>query len=77
MQRFLSNERSLERKGKLKDFNHALQEYLTLGHAEIVPEHQLTQDHYYLPVHGVFKDSTTTKVRRCLTPPLGHRLASR
>ncbi len=64
IQRFLSNEKSLQRKGKLEDFQKALQEYLTLGHAEIVPSDQLTLDHYYLPVHGVFKESsTTTKVR--------------
>ncbi len=42
----------------------ALQEYLTLGHAEIIPADKLPQDHYYLPVHGVLKSaSTTTKVR--------------
>jgi len=64
VQRFLSNENSLKRKGKLEEFNKALQEYLTLGHAEVVPSNELHLDHYYLPIHGVFKDSsTTTKVR--------------
>ncbi len=62
--RFLSNERSLKRKGKLQAFNTEVAAYLELGHAEVVPEDQLDLDHYYLPVHGVFKDhSTTTKVR--------------
>ncbi len=39
---------------------------MDLGHAHIVPSHQLRppDPHFYLPVHGVFKDSsTTTKVR--------------
>ncbi len=46
IQRFLSNEKSLQRKGKLEEFQKALQEYLTLGHAEIVPSDQLTLDNY-------------------------------
>ena len=38
--------------------------YLELGLAEVVPRCELQNDAYYLPVHGVFKDnSTTTKVR--------------
>ncbi len=62
--RFIQNERSLEKRGKLSDFNTALQEYLDLGHAEKVPSSELSLNHYYLPVHGVFKStSTTTKVR--------------
>ncbi len=64
VQRFLSNERSLRKQKKLEEFEHALQEYLTLGHAEEVPPDDLQHDHYYLPVHSVFKSSsTTTKVR--------------
>ncbi len=64
LRRFQQNERSLSQKGKLEEFNQALMDYLTLGHAEVVPDDELAQDHYYLPVHGVFKDSsTTTKVR--------------
>ncbi len=50
----------MERKGKLQDFNLAMQEYLNLQHAELVP-HDLPS--YYLPVHGVFKEtSSTTKL---------------
>ncbi len=61
---FLQNERSLEKRGKLADFNTALQEYLDLGHAEEVPPSELSLNHYYLPVHGVFKStSTTTTIR--------------
>jgi len=65
VKRLLSNEKSLSSKGKLSDFNNVLQEYLDLGHAHIIPanERYLTP-HFYLPVHGVFKDSsTTTKLR--------------
>jgi len=64
VQRFLRNERSLRKRGKLEEFEHALQEYLTIGHAKEVPSENLQNDHYYLPVHSVFKSlSTTTKVR--------------
>ncbi len=64
LRRFQQNERSLSKKGKLEEFNQALTNYMTLGHAETVPADELARDHYYLPVHGVFKDtSTTTKVR--------------
>ncbi len=64
LRRFQQNERSLSKKGKLEEFNNALKDYLTSEHAKTVPADELTRDHYYLPVHGVFKDtSTTTKVR--------------
>ncbi len=62
--RFLQNEKSMERKGKLQDFNLAMQEYLNLQHAELVPHDELDLPSYYLPVHGVFKEtSSTTKLR--------------
>ncbi len=66
LSRFFHNERSLRAKGKLNDFNLALNEYLELGHAHVIPAHEIDtkQPVYYMPVHGVFKDSsTTTKVR--------------
>ncbi len=65
LSRLLSNEKSLQSKGKLKAFSTVMQEYLDLGHAEIVPQIEVNQTPCcYLPVHGVFKDSsTTTKVR--------------
>ena len=44
-----------------------MKEYLTLDHAELVPNEDLfhpPKDVFYLPIHGVFKDSsTTTKLR--------------
>ena len=65
--RFSQNERSLIKKGKLQDFNAVMKEYLTLDHAELVPNEDLLhhpKDVFYLPIHGVFKDSsTTTKLR--------------
>ena len=62
---FLQNERSLKKKDKLEDFKQALQEYVDLNHAEPVSYSDLAlAPHYYLPVHGVFKEtSTTTKGR--------------
>ncbi len=61
---FINNERSLKKKDRLQSFNKEMASYLELKHAEVVPEPELGNDHYYLPVHGVFKDhSTTTKVR--------------
>ena len=44
-----------------------MQEYFNLGHAESVPEKDLDKpesDVFYLPLHVVYKESsTTTKVR--------------
>ena len=42
-----------------------MREYFTLGHAEAVPESQLKHlPQFYLPMHAVFKDSSTsTKIR--------------
>ncbi len=58
------NEKTLQKKGKLTEFQAALEEYYHLGHAEEVPDSDRTSPHYYMPVHGVFKaSSTTTKVR--------------
>ncbi len=64
--RLLQNEKSLARKGKLDAFQSAVREYVELGHAHLISRHQLQPpvSHFYLPVHGVFKESsTTTKVR--------------
>ncbi len=63
--RLLANERSLSAKDKLDAFHTVVREYLSLDHAEIVPPSELhSTPHCYLPVHGVFKEtSTTTKVR--------------
>ncbi len=63
--RLLSNERSLSSKDKLQAFQVVVSEYLSLDHAEVIPSSELhLKPHCYLPVHGVFKEtSTTTKVR--------------
>ena len=67
LRRFSQNERSLIKKGKLQDFNAVMKEYLTLDRAELVPNEDLLHppnDVFYLPIHGVFKNSsTTTKLR--------------
>ena len=57
----------LKKQGRLNAFNAVVEEYLTLGHAELVPSEDLTKspsESYYLPMHGVVKESsTTTKLR--------------
>ena len=63
--RYLSNERSLLRKNVWEPFQAVVQQYLDLGHAEEVPpSDSLPVDHFYLPMHAVFKDSSSsTKLR--------------
>ncbi len=65
VKRLLANEKSFLSKNNLKDFNAVIQEYLDLGHAHIIPKNELhRQPHFYLPIHGVFKESSsTTKLR--------------
>ena len=66
LNRARANERSLIRNNKLPQFQAVMKEYLDLGHAQPVSlkQHQHTAGIYYMPVHAVFKDSsTTTKVR--------------
>ena len=62
--RYFSNEKSLKNKGKYREFQNALLEYIELGHAESVPPQELHNKSYYLPVHSVFKDSSTTTTVR-------------
>ena len=63
--RFLNQERSLIRRNTYAAYQEVLQEYLTLGHAEVVPsETALPPQHFYMPMHAVVKEtSTTTKLR--------------
>ena len=64
--RFMINERSLIRKGTHKQFQAVVREYLDLKHAEPVPPSDQSgqTEHYYLPMHGVTKaSSTSTKLR--------------
>ncbi len=65
IKRFLANETSLRKKNKLEEFQAVLQEYIALGHAERISPSQLSSPtKYYLPIQGVFKDSSsTTKCR--------------
>ena len=66
VRRYLSLERSLGSKGKSEEFHDVMEEYLKLGHAELVPVADLQKPDYesfYLPMHVVLKESsTTTKV---------------
>ena len=67
VRRFLSLERSLRAKGEFEDFNSVMQEYFELKHAELVPtvdQEKPPHSTFYLPMHAVKKESsTTTKIR--------------
>ena len=67
VRRFFFLERSLLKKGQHKQFDQVMKEYLELGHAEAVPINDLTNpppEIFYLPMHAVYKySSTTTKIR--------------
>ena len=67
VKRFLSLERLLNQKGCFQEFDTVMQEYLNLKHAEAVPSPDLnkpTELTFYLPMHAVYKaSSTTTKIR--------------
>ena len=67
LQRYGSNERSILNRGTWVRFQAVIQEYLDLGHARPVTKQEMespTQDCYYLPMHGVCKESSsTTKLR--------------
>ena len=63
--RFISNEKSVIRRKIYQPFQEVIQGYLDLKHAEPVPPlSSLPAQHYYLPMHAVFKQSSTsTKIR--------------
>ena len=67
VRRFLSLERSLRAKNQFKDFATVMEEYMKLGHAEVVPDTDSRKSSncvFYLPMHAVHKEhSTTTKIR--------------
>lgn len=67
VKRFTSLERSLNRQGRFEEFDAVMQEYLNLGHAEVVPTTDLEKPPsltFYLPMHAVYKaSSSTTKIR--------------
>ena len=60
LKHFISNERYLKRKNAV---DHQSQEYEDLCHAEKVPPEDTLKpapEHFYLPMHGVIKESSTT-----------------
>ena len=65
--RFITNELSLVKRGQFERFQGVVQEYLTLRHAQLITpeERQVKVERcYYLPMHAVFKQSSTsTKLR--------------
>jgi hypothetical protein len=67
LKRFLSLERSLTLKSQFAEVDHIMREYVSLGHAEIVPHEDFGKPQeavFYLPMHVVYKaSSTTTKIR--------------
>ena len=67
LHRAQSTERSLIRKNKWAGFQKVMEEYITLGHAVAVEEDKnilSESEQYFMPVHSVVKESsTTTKIR--------------
>ena len=67
VRRFITLERSLLTRHQNHEFNSVMEEYLDLNHAEVVPIPDLDKPLnkvFYLPMHAVRKDcSTTTKLR--------------
>ena len=67
VRRFLNMERSLRAKGRFDQFAEVVEEYFDLYHAEPVPIadlHKPSQQVFYMPMHAVHKESsTTTKLR--------------
>ena len=67
VRRFLSLESSLHLKKQFADFDVVMRDYIEKGHAEPFPVADMDkspQDVFYLPMHAVRKESsTTTKLR--------------
>ena len=65
LSRYIHNETSIIRRKVYKPFQEVVQSYMDLGHAELIPSAELHQDTvYYLPMHSVTKQSSTsTKLR--------------
>ncbi len=60
--RFFQNGRKKAKIGALEPFNDELNRYITMKYAEIVPQNQVDNGKFYLPIQGVLKpDSTSTK----------------
>ena len=67
VRRYEQNYKTVVRKGRWTDFEEAVDEYSKLRHSELVPASDLSKtpdQAYYMPMHGVVKESsTTTKLR--------------
>lgn len=67
VRRFLTLEHPLRYKGQFEEVDTIIQEYFENGHAKVVPDtdrEKPPQDVFYLPIHAVRRESsTTTKVR--------------
>ena len=63
--RYITNERAIIRRNIWRPFQDVIQGYLDLGHAELIPDSEPKPAQvYYLPMHSVAKQSsTTTKLR--------------
>ncbi len=62
--RFFQNGRKKAKIGALEPFNDELSSYITMKYAEIVPQNEVENGKFYLPVQGVLKpDSISTKTR--------------
>ena len=63
LKRYYQNKRSLTHKGQWTSFHKGLDEYRVFGHAELVSASEFSSPSsqvYYLPTHGVVKESSTT-----------------
>ena len=67
LQKFHSNEKSILRKGTWGRFEEVVQQYIDLGHVQLVSEDEMAtppQETFYMPMHGVTKEaSSSTKLR--------------
>ena len=63
--RYVTHERSILKRNSYQPYQAVMQEYFDLGHAEPIPaEASLPSQHFYMPMHAVVKEtSTTTKLR--------------
>uniref|UniRef100_A0A1L8DIY5 Uncharacterized protein n=1 Tax=Nyssomyia neivai TaxID=330878 RepID=A0A1L8DIY5_9DIPT len=64
IRQFLSVERKFERNPGLKQlYTDVIRDYMAKGWIEPVPRESLHELSYYMPHHGILKDSLTTKLR--------------
>lgn len=67
VQRYVSVERSLRKKGMWEPYKEAVNDFIEKGHAEIVPAEDLKkpiEQVFYMPMHAVYKSSSSsTKIR--------------